>query len=246
MGAVAQERVRVFELQHRTGTEVKAMVAPVTPDSVALSATGFRLIARGTPAQLDELAALVRNLDAAAPDIVIETRRTLDRSGNRRGITAEGEIGTDQQRIQARVYSSESAADSDRIQRARGQAGRPVHINRGVELPVRDRNVTIGGERAGVSERTHYRAYRRGFYATAIVSGERVRVEISTAADAAGSRGAAQRRRLVTTVTGELGEWLYLGGVEERQRETRGAIARRTRSTESGSEQLWLRVRLVE
>lgn len=222
------------------------MVEPVMPDSVGLSATGFRLIARGTPAQLEELETLIRDLDAAAPDIVIETRRTADRLDQERDIGAQGSIGKDEQRLQARVYSSQDAAESDRIQRARGQAGRPVYINRGVELPVRDRSVSIGEERTGVTERTHYRSYRRGFYATAIVNGDRVRVEISTADDQAGGRGAAERRRLVTTVTGTLGEWLLLGGVEESGREQHGSITRSTQSAEAANEQLWLRVRLAD
>lgn len=244
--ALAQERVRVFELTHRSGAEVKAMVEPVVPDSVALSATGFRLIARGTPAQLEALATLIRDLDAATPDIIIETRRTANRLDRERGIGAQGRIGTDEQRLRARVYSSRDAAESDRIQRARGQAGRPVYINRSLELPVRDRSVSIGEERTGVAERTHYRSYRRGFHATAIVNGDRVRVEISTADDQAGARGAAQRRRLITTVTGTLGEWLLLGGVEAHGREKRSSITRSTKSAEATNEQLWLRVRLAD
>ncbi|MBA1145485.1 hypothetical protein H0Z60_00295 [Ectothiorhodospiraceae bacterium WFHF3C12] len=244
--ALAQQRLRVFELQHRTAAEVKALVEPVMPDGVALSATGYKLIARGSEADLSELSGLIRDLDAATPDVVIETRRSRESNLDRRGAGIEGSVDDGEKRFRARVYTERDDDELERVQRARGQAGRPVYINRGLEVPVRDRSVWSGEESTGVQERTHYRAYRRGFYATATVSGERVRVEISVAGDEPGRGGAAERRRLVTTVNGRLGEWLLLGATQRQSRENDSGLTYSTREAESTGEQLWLRVRLAE
>jgi len=140
------------------------------------------------------------------------------------------------------------------VQSARGIAGQPVYISRSLELPVRDRDVSIGEDRTGVRERTsHYRRLANGFYATTTVSGDRVRVEISAAADTldSGANGpdaadTATRRRLMTTVTGRLGEWMLLGGSQARADGSESGITYRTEDRQHRNEQLWLRVRRVE
>lgn len=240
--APAEERIRTFQLEHRSGEEIKALLAPMAGEGVALTATGFKLIARGPSAELDRLAALVRELDTAAPDIVIETRRSSGRSQQGRGVGTTGDADA---KDRVKVYSSRDARATSRIQRARGQAGRPVFISRALELPVRDRSVLIGDEQTGIRERTHYRPYQRGFYATAHVSGQRVRVEISTADDTPGESGSAERRRVVTTVTGKLGEWLLIGATETERRQRGRGLTYSTRDAADEHEQLWLRVRLA-
>lgn len=239
-GAAAAERVRVFELGNRTGMEIKAMVEPLVGDSVTLSATGFRLLARGPEAELQQLARLVERLDAAAPEIVIETRRVHGARAGEHGGGISGSVGDGDTSVRARGYSSRSVQDGTRRSSARGQAGTPVYISHGISIPVSDRDIRAGG--GGTS----FRRLSSGFYATASVSGERVRVEIHASGDSLDDGNRATRRRLLTTVNGRLGEWMAVGATEQRREDSRGGIAGGSRSRQSTDEQLWLRIRLAD
>jgi type II secretory pathway component GspD/PulD (secretin) len=98
--------------------------------------------------------------------------------------------------------------------------GREAFVRVGQSVPVRERQVqrtVVGGrvvERA--VESSQYRDLASGFYVLARLSGDRVTLDISQqrAAPSGNVAGAAIIRGVVTVVSGRIGEWIEVGGLD--------------------------------
>jgi hypothetical protein len=96
-----------------------------------------------------------------------------------------------------------------------------------------------------VEETAAQRDITSGFHVTPRVSGETVTLDVvSQRAIPTGGLGpgAAEVSKLSTTLTGRLGEWIELGGVDQSgSTDSRGILARSSGSA-SVAERVWLRV----
>ena len=90
-----------------------------------------------------------------------------------------------------------------------------------------------------------YQEIQQGFLVSARVSGEQVTLEI----DEQGDRldGATVRTgSLQSKVTGRLGEWIYLGGIEQSSQGGSSNLGGRLQTGTRSSEQVEVRVELLE
>ena len=82
-----------------------------------------------------------------------------------------------------------------------------------------------------------------GFVAVPRLAGDRVTVEISPRDDTPGPLpGSVSSQRLVTTVSGRLGEWMELGGSGTEQSASASGIVRYSTQSASGQRRLLLRI----
>jgi hypothetical protein len=243
--------IEVIQLQHRTAAELIPILRPAVGEGTALSGDGFRLIVRGTPAEIDEVRSTVRRLDQRQDDLRISLRRHTGRSAAASGIEGSGEIraGTGQNSAGARVkvYSTKDSDAGTQHQSVRAVEGKPTFIDTGSSVPVRSR--IVGRDRGGgyVGESTRYRGTPDGFYATARVSGDnRVNVEISVVSESWRGQGQPiQHRRVLTTVSGRLNQWIPLAGVESSRSGNGGGLTRSTHSESDRFEALEIRVQRI-
>jgi type II secretory pathway component GspD/PulD (secretin) len=119
--------------------------------------------------------------------------------------------------VQARVFSS-AAQNTDRVsQQVQVVDGGRAFIRVGQSVPVRTRQFvdTPGGRR--VIDTTGFQDVDTGFYVVPRLSGDSVTLEIFTAADSVRSpvTGAADIHRVQTVVSGRLGEWIEVAGIDQ-------------------------------
>ena len=87
-----------------------------------------------------------------------------------------------------------------------------------------------------------------GFYVTPRVSGDRVTLEISTARDRLRNpnTGAISVQHVGTTVSGQLGEWMEIGGSMQSADRSQGQLAARSRDARTISRRVLLMVEEVK
>src|SRR3546814_30260 len=92
--------------------------------------------------------------------------------------------------------------------------GYPALIQVGQSVPLTTQGTDGYGQ---IYQQTQYRDVLRGFYATATVHGDRVQVTISSTRDrlAQGRGGVVEVQNADTRVSGRIGEWITIGGVDE-------------------------------
>ncbi|HCJ28085.1 MAG TPA: secretin, partial [Pseudomonas sp.] len=93
-------------------------------------------------------------------------------------------------------------------------------------------------------QQTQYRDVTRGFYATATIHGDRVQITVSSQQDRMNpsAPGAIDIQQTDTRVSGRLGEWISLGGIDESASSNQSGTLRRY-STQ-GRQDLSLRLKV--
>lgn len=235
---VAAAEIEVIELRHRLAAELAPTLSAVAGEDVVVKAAGSRLIVRGSPAAIDRLRAVVRTLDVPLQSLRISVRRASDAAAGGAGIG----IG----REGVKVYATQSAEDGSLVQTVRVMEGSTAFIDTGESVPVTDRIVVLDDDGAAYAERRRYQHRPEGFYATARVVDGRAIVDIAVADSEAGTDGEVLHRRVVSTVSGQPGQWIPLGVVRESAERDESGIIYSTRSAESRTGRIEIRVEIVE
>ena len=128
-----------------------------------------------------------------------------------------------------------------------GLEGQPALIHTGSAIPLPYSSATVTPFGATVQQSIEYRDVGSGFYVTPRITGDRVNLEISPYAERPSSfgGGAIDQRGLSTTVTGQLGEWIALGGAGGSAARQEGGLAYSTRQHDSETYDVWVKVEVV-
>jgi len=262
-GAAAQTTVEVIQLRYRQADQLIPVLQPLLGRDASISNFQNQLVIRATPSELAQVKSVLASLDTPPKRLLITVRQDADVSGSRREAEVSGSIGNDQARVtvpgsgsreggnvvlrdgddrlRARVLDS-GQTGSERIgQTVQVLEGYTAFIRAGESRPVRNRQVVrtmVNGQWFDrVVETTDYRDAATGFNVRPRLQGDRVTLDIDPQRETFDDqrRGAVNIQRVVTTVSGRLGEWISLGGIGEERSDDRSGILS-TRSVRSNEQ----------
>ncbi|MFI7801142.1 bacterial type II/III secretion system short domain protein [Pseudomonas sp. DD1] len=214
----------VVPLNNRTSADLLPVAQNFIGKDGTVSAYGNQLIVNAEPDRIQALRALLAQLDTPSKRLLI----TVDTNENNQ-----------QANRQVITYSTKSRDGG--IQQIQASEGVPALIQVGQSVPLTTTQPDAYGR---PQNQTQYRNVTQGFYVTASVTGETVHLSISTNRD----RMSQERPDVVnvqstdTTVSGRLGEWITLAGIN-RQTQADKQGATRTYSTQ-GRDDLTVRVKV--
>ncbi|WP_226501324.1 secretin N-terminal domain-containing protein [Pseudomonas sp. MWU16-30322] len=218
----------IVPLKYRTSADMLPMAQDFIGKDGQVSAYGNQLIIKAEPDKIQEVKALITQLDTAPKRLLI----TVDTNENNQQNTGDQ---------QTRIINYSTASRDGGIQQIQASEGVPALIQVGQSVPITSSQSNSYGD---YSSQTQYRNVTQGFYVTASVTGDIVHLAISTNRD----RMSQERPDVVnvqstdTTVSGRLGEWITLAGVNrETQADKQGAT--RSYSTQ-GRDDMTLRVKV--
>jgi type II secretory pathway component GspD/PulD (secretin) len=245
-----ESAIQVVPLQHRTVEEVLPVLRPLLDKDGALSGMNGQLIIRTTPANMQQLKAVLSSIDRAPRRLVITVSQGEQSDDGNSGASVSGTVGAGGG-LRARVYSSSSASQRVSVQQVQVLEGRPALISIGQSLPLTERRVVRDGMTTRIEESTVQRDVSTGFYVLPRLVGDRVTLEISPQRESVSrslGRGGEEVRidaqRLQTSVSGRLGEWMEIGAaVREQSGQESGVVYR---SSGQGGQQGRVRVKVEE
>lgn len=233
--------VEVISLRYRTAQELIPILQPMVSREGSLSGLQSQLIVRTTPANLEDIKRILASVDVMPRQLLITVRQDADITNERSGATVSGSVDGEHGRVtvpgspntrggnvvlregdnRARVHVIEGRSNEvDRnAQSVRVMEGREAFVRIGQSVPVRGREVRrtmVGGQVVEqVVDTTHYRDMSTGFYVLPRVSGDRVTLDISPQRETPSHQvpGAVSVQGVVTTVSGQLGDWIEIGGI---------------------------------
>jgi len=218
----------IVPLKYHTSADMLPVAQDFIGKDGQVSAYGNQLIVKAEPDKIQELKALLTQLDTAPKRLLI----TVDTNENNQQNTGDQ---------QTRIIDYSTASRDGGIQQIQASEGAPALIQVGQSVPITSSQSNSWGD---YSSQTQYRNVTQGFYVTASVTGDTVHLAISTNRD----RMSQERPDVVnvqstdTTVTGRLGEWITLAGVN---RETQADKQGLTRSySTQGRDDMTLRVKV--
>lgn len=226
---------QVIPLNYRTADDMLPIARNFLGRDGNVSAYGNQLIVNADPARINDLTTLLGQLDKPARRLLISVDTSDSNDQNGAGYSVNGGNG------QTRIIQYGTANRSGGVQQVQATEGSPALIQVGQSVPL----TTSQSDGYGYQQNsTQYRNVTQGFYVTASVTGEIVHLSISTNND----RINQNRQDVVdvqstdTNVSGRLGEWITLAGVNEQSQANRNGYTRQY-STQ-GRNDMTLRVKV--
>jgi type II secretory pathway component GspD/PulD (secretin) len=270
---LAQSTVlEVIPLKYRTAEQVIPLIRPLLAPEGTVSGLQNQLAIRTTPANLEEIRRVLASIDNRPRTLLITVRQDAESERSRSAAEVSGSVGAGRSRVvvpesgdrsgasvvlqdgddrlQARVLDSRSVDSERNVQTLQVLEGSSAYIGVGQSVGVPRRQVVrrvVGGRVVEqVVEILEYRDVATGFYVLPRVTGERVMLEISPQRESFDRRipGAIEMQRVVTTVSGRLGEWIEIGGLQQ-YRSEQGSVLLGSRSRE-GSDIRQVRIKVEE
>lgn len=250
LNAAFAQSLEIIELRNRPAEQILPVIQPLLAKEGSASGSGFQLIVRTTPANLAQIRQVVASLDRAQRQLVIHVRQTFGAAGATSGVGGQVVLAPGDSSARANLWNNTSTAQDNVAQQVRVMEGNQAFINTGTSTLVTQRTVIRNGTTTVAQESAVPRDYNTGFYVTPRINGQTVFLDIGAERNtplgnnAGLGKGAASTNRVVSTVSGRLGEWIELGGVNLAQSaETSGVLAR---SSDAGSQERRVLVRVEE
>lgn len=245
----AQAATEIIPLNYRTSADLLPVAQDFLGKDGKASAYQNQLIVSAEPAKIKELRDFLGQLDTPARRLLISVDTSENNDQNSQGYSVNGQS-------QTRIINYGTASRDGGIQQVQTVEGTPALIQVGQSVPLTTAISTNQTQGNGSNQnqnpnqqpltqiQSQYRNVTQGFYVTASVTGDIVHLSISTNRD----RISQERQDVVnvqstdTTVSGHLGEWITLAGVNGQSQADRQALSR-SYST-SGRNDMTLRVKV--
>jgi hypothetical protein len=241
------QTLEIISLKHRSAEDLLPQLAPFVERGGTISGMNDRIFLRASARNQAEIRSLVAALDTPLRRLMISVRQDGTETASDRGAGVSGrvETGAGGMAISGRGHLSQSDSRSrrDTSQQVQTIDGGRAAIMVGESFFLSLRQVVLTPAGVVVSESLVQRDLGTGFVAVPRLNGDRVTLDISPRDDSPGPvPGSVNVQRLVTTVSGRLGEWLDLGGSVGEQSASSGAIASYGTRSASRTRRLLLKV----
>lgn len=243
------QQLSIVDLKYRTADEIIPSIKPLLSNNEGISGRGFQLFIKANPSSLREIKKLVTQLDKQAAQLIISVKNLNDTNSLQSNISINGRInystsGTDN-RTTINTDEQSTTSTHQRRPQIRVTEGKPALIGSGTSFPIklskRDRH--NGSVRE--LEVTEYRTANSGFYVTAWLTGDQVKLEIQQQNQSALQHGAIDTSSVNTSVFGKLGQWIEIGNIGNSSNTINQNIGARVSQTNTQRDVVYLKVEKV-
>lgn len=241
--------LEIIDLDSRSAAEMVPIIKPFVEPGGTVTGLNYQLIIRTSPYNLEEIRELIARFDNPPKKLMIYVRQGSIANQNRRYNSIETDamvgkrtrviVGTPDSSgtIRYRVKDATTQSKQDTTHHLQTIEGHPAFIQTGKATPIQEYSSTNNGGKTQQKITTRYRNSTSGFYVTPRVNGQQVTLHISPNREREGRvSGTFDTSYADTTVTGRLGEWMSIGGVNQHQAQSTSGILKQ-RSTSSQENQ---------
>lgn len=219
----AAPTTEIFTLGYNMAENMIPAIEPMLQDDERVSAYGNQLIVRAEPERLEEIRALLRELDRRPAQLLISVANTGESISNQQGYQVDGRfdsgptdivVGDPRNGNQARIIRRSTRGQNDGVRQVTANEGYPVLIQTGQSVPLQSTTTDPYGR---VIQNTEYREVTQGFYATVRLTGDLATITLSANNDSVNrsDNRIIDVQQTNTVVTGRLGEWITVGGIAD-------------------------------
>lgn len=244
---VCANELEVINLKHRSAEELIPIIRPLLDRDEMVSGMNYQLILRASPRNIEQIKRLLDGIDTLPRRLKITVMQDVDsetlarltevsgRAGKNARIILPGGAGQDN--LNVKIISTRSLEDDKKTQQLQVTEGNRALVRTGQNVALPQRQVVQTAWGTQVIETTQYRDVASGFYVLPRVHGDNVTLEISTQNDSLAPDQPAGIRvqNTASTVSGRLGVWIVIGGLDRLSSTDNATIT--SRSTSSRNEQ---------
>lgn len=245
VAAVTASELEIIELQNRPAEEIVPLIQPMLDNGETVNGRGFQLILRADAARQTQIRELVRKLDRAAAQLMISVFQGSERDREALGIGAAiryEDKDTSGKRLQVtgNAIGTRARMSDNPLHQLRIAEGTVGYIETGKSVPY------LAAQEH--SNSVEFKNVTTGFYVLPRLSGDRVTLDISPHHDSldASRPGVINTRHAATTISGQLGQWIPLGGTIEQARHSSTQSGTTYSTRDRHSERIWIKAEQVQ
>lgn len=239
----ARADIEVITLRYRSAEQIIPILQPLVEPGGAITGMQNQLVIRASPANIADLRRVLATLDGMPRQLRISVRQGAEAESSERAGALSGTLSNRGSSVQGRITDSRDASDSRVTQTLQVLEGNVAVIQTGTSQPLPSRQVTRTPSGAiVVTDTTSYRDVGTGFAVLPRVSGERVTLEINPQRDTPGPGGTVNVQRASSIISGRLGEWIELGGMNQSETRSGSGILSGSSTSRSDNRSIWVKV----
>jgi type II secretory pathway component GspD/PulD (secretin) len=244
-----QMKMEVIPLSNNTPENVIEVIRPLLVPGGSISGMKNQLIIKSTPQNLNEIKNILSAIDRPLRRLNIivtqdlnvvsneqdQTVTTSVRSGNvnlsnRASVINKGLVisGSDSNGniVDYRINNNRSSSDSSNTYTVQTMESEPAFIQSGFSVPISTPNTIITRNGVIVQDTIEYRDATSGFYVLPRINGNRLMLMVAPQLTSVnpGKIPTFNIQNVQTTVTGQLGEWIEIGGIGQSSQENSQSI----------------------
>jgi len=239
----------VIELHNRPAEEIIPLIQPMLNAGESVTGKGFQLILKADTARQSEIRGLVSKLDKAAAQLLISVFQGSERDMKALGIDTQVSVSDDHVKARGTAYGTRGRMEDNPVSSLRITEGTAGYIETGQSVPYYSGQAYGGvGRGIGVATDVEFKDVTTGFYVKPRLNGKTVILEVSPHRDSLDTShpGAINTRSAATTVSGQLGQWIQLGGTSEQGKRSSKSIGSTHSTQDRGSESMWIKAEQVQ
>ena len=268
LSAQAQEKIEVITLNYRSAEQMLPLIQPLVGKEGAVTGIQNRLVIRTSAEKMAQIKRVIASVDTQPRRLMIIVRQNATRdalaqessvfgsAGGERGRVsvpeapgdagARVEIGSQRNRVGAKITSTRDIENSADVQRVQVLEGNAAFIRVGQSVPYPTRTIIRDGRGTQVVEESHFQDVTSGFYVLPRVSGTQVTLEINPQRNTLGSQGAVNIQQASTILSGRIGEWIELGGVGQQGSNSGRGTVYSTQDVSADNRSIFVKVEEVQ
>lgn len=247
-GSVQAAGLTIIELKHALPEQVLPTLEPLLAPGGTIVGANHQLFVRTNPANLAELKQVLVALDQPRRQLLISVRQGQSQqlAGQQASIDHAGvRLGNNNQLRVGGSLAAGSRSDSQQIsQQIRTLEGSPALIYLGQSLPLPMRYIHQRHGQTTISEGIEYIDVGSGFNASARLIGNEVTLTITPSQQRI-NNGVIEQSNLSTSISGQLGEWIALGGAEVSDNSSHRQLLGAGNRQRQQQQQVWLKVEAI-
>ena len=252
--------IETIQLQHRPSNEIIPIVQPMLAPDASVTGSGYKLFIKSTPENLDQIKALLKDIDID-PNLLriyvsmgdpsgsspakgrqstrTETHGSIEIGSPDTKSDDELTVGDDRKKFDTRIYQTEKSKNKPGIQVMSVTEGYWASISMGQSIPFVTRTRNPDGT---VTESVTYQQILTGYQVMPRIHDDTVTLAIRPFQQSTPDNTSIETTEMQTTVTGKLGEWIYIGGTNQEENLNNSGIAYQTRIRSTDINQVWVKV----
>jgi type II secretory pathway component GspD/PulD (secretin) len=235
--------MEVIQLQNRPGAELQPLLAPLLEDSDRVIDNGSSLIVKASPARLESIRNLIKQLDARLNNLVVSVIQSNTKTAAELNAEAALAVSPSGVRMRGMVGDTRELGSNQSTQLLRTLEGQPTHIQTGQVRPVQHIDVYgMGYGYPAISSNTQMVEASTGFAVTPRLAGQQVILDIEPWSERFQQGGRIETQGARTTLRANLGEWVEIAGSGAGEQSDRGGFNTFNHSTTENSLRILIKV----
>lgn len=254
--SLAQAASEVIQLNFRLAQEVLPAAQSILGSEGRVSAYGQQLIVNAPASKIDELRAIIAQIDTQPRRLLITVDTQGNQANTQRGYSMDGSFGGRHGEVvigqgqaqgtnRARIIRNTTESRDGSIYTLQTLEGSAARVQVGQRIP---QHTSHRGRYGQNHEERHYQSVDQGFYVTATVLGDNVQIEINNQNDRRSPHNSAviETQSTSSRLTGRLGQWINVSTQQQDNNYQKDALTQKRYATARENNSLQIKVEVLD